>query len=247
MASKRHSPELPRTTAKAKADDPTQPISGDATEQLAPAWEPAGNDGYHRHNGEAHLHRYGDSDHFHAADGTIIFRGKHPAATDTTQPLETPPGPPPAGGWFADRVSSSADQRADPTPAGVPDPGEGSEPSAVASGEAGAGSDAAGAGLAYNPNGRRELERPGQVAASFGTSSGDVPFQAALMSVVRPAADADEARLLAEEMAHLSGFMATAGRVAAEYHAHGRLAEPGLLVALRFQVHAMLTGRGLDR
>jgi hypothetical protein len=39
-----------------------------------------------------------------------------------------------------------ADQTADPTPAGVPDPGEGSAPSAIASGEAGAGSDAAGSG-----------------------------------------------------------------------------------------------------
>jgi hypothetical protein len=241
MASKRHSPELPRVTAKTKtADDPTQPISGDATEQLAPAWEPAGPDMLHRHDGgRAELHPLGDQEHTHAPGGTITF-------PDTTQPLDTPPGPPPAGGWFADRVSSSADQQADPSPAGVPDPGEGSE-SSVASGESGAGSDAAGAGLAYNPNGSRELERPGQVAASFGTSSGDVPFQAALMSVVRPAADADEAALLAQEMAHLSGFMATAGRVAAEYHAHGRLAEPGLLVALRFQVHAMLTGRGLDR
>jgi len=139
---------------------------------------------------------------------------------DDTDVLPAVP-PPPRDGTEAD-------------PPATPDVSESTPESSVSSMGAGSGG---GSG--------RSLERPGQVAAAFGTSSADVPFQAALMSVLVPAAHDSDAHVLANEMAQLGGLLATAGHIASEYHRHGRLAEPGLLVGLRFQVNALCVGRGL--
>jgi hypothetical protein len=77
-----------------------------------------------------HGHPGGDQPHGHKRDSTL---GRTASIDEYVPPL-------------AATVPPGADQTTDPPPAGVPDPGEVSEPSAPASSRTGAGSDAAGAG-----------------------------------------------------------------------------------------------------
>jgi hypothetical protein len=88
----------------ADTDAPT--AQHDLTQPLEAAYDPAGPDGLHRHDGgRAELHQQGGRPHIHADDGTVVFL--HPSATDRAE-----------AGWFESQVSSDPDQpTADLTPA----------------------------------------------------------------------------------------------------------------------------------
>jgi hypothetical protein len=144
-------------------DDPT--VVHEATEQFefrvpepgsyersGPGWK-----NYHRHDGKQELHPQGDRPHYHdPQSGIVVFFDSDPTerldptaiqtAVDQLGPRDVLPPAAPAPTGAAPKV--------DPTPAGVPDSGEMSEPSA-ASGESGAGSGAAGSGW---PRGRQQVE-----------------------------------------------------------------------------------------
>jgi hypothetical protein len=129
------------TAAALDAYDPNDEDE-DTAEEVAPAWtapqpgsyERRGPDTQHRHDGgRDEFHHQGNLPHYHDPDsGILVF-------FDLAVP-----------------APNGAATTADPTPAGVPDPGEGSEPSAPF-GDPGAGSDTAGSGRpprARGPDGR---------------------------------------------------------------------------------------------
>jgi len=155
-------------------DQPTEPM---------PAWTPpqpgdyeytgvadTDHDTDHKHGGKFEFHPQGDRPHYHDPDSGILV-------------------------FFAAPAPTGAAPKVDPTPAGVPDPGEGSEPSAPF-GDPGAGSDTAGSGRP--PRARDEHGR--FVGTSRPAAVATLPVSVALEHAL---IDADAATYLATVHAKL--------------------------------------------